>query len=300
MIPPEAPAKPRGLLPSVYEEDRFFVRPVSVHGYPLLLYTDTAGGSFLFSDAVHQQFLQTFDVREEGLDRQATHLPRFVKEAAIPAPLGTDWVYVVQTYQRASLTPGWSAFKGWGGMLGTRWFAGRMWELDYPRRTLSVLEGVVEPPGESFEIGPCSETSLPRLRVEIAGEPLDLLLDTGAMTELTAEAREALGDHRAPLRAASTVVESVFKRWRNRHPGWRMLKAGEVGTGEPMIEVPSVGIAGVRTGPVWFSRRPEQRYVEWMSQWCDRTVYGSLGGNALRKLKLTLDYPRNVATVEAV
>ncbi|MBI2920499.1 MAG: hypothetical protein HYY18_05385 [Planctomycetes bacterium] len=277
-------------LPSRLEEDRWFLTPVSVHGESFNLYTDTAGGIFLFSDAVHQHFLETFQVHEDGLEREAVRLPEFQPGRGIPAPISPAHLYVVFNYQRQTLTPGWQAFRGWSGMLGARWFAGRRWMLDYPGKRFLVD---AEPPaaGARLPLGLAAPHNYPRVAARIEGEDLDLLLDTGAMTELNGPALGKIADGRSKLRAASLIVAEVFQAWRKRHPSWRVLEAAEMGTDEPMIEVPDVELGGLHAGPVWFTARPDAKYREWMSQWTDRPVSGALGGNALRQFRVTLDYP---------
>lgn len=65
-----------------------------------------------------------------------------------------------------------------------------------------------------------------------------------------------------------------------------------------MIEVPTVSVAGHSIGPVWFTRRADKNFHEFMSQWMDRKVDGAIGGNALRYFRITIDYPNAVALFE--
>ena len=62
-----------------------------------------------------------------------------------------------------------------------------------------------------------------------------------------------------------------------------------------MIQVPSVQIAGYNAGPVWFVRRPDRNFHEFMSQWMDRRIDGALGGSLLKYFAVTVDYPNAVA-----
>lgn len=57
-----------------------------------------------------------------------------------------------------------------------------------------------------------------------------------------------------------------------------------------MIQVPSLQVGGLDTGPVWFTQRVDRNFVGYMSQWMDKTVVGALGGNALRNFRILLDY----------
>ena len=103
-------------------------------------------------------------------------------------------------------------------------------------------------------------------------------------------AQEALSDDRAATRATSFITDELFQKWHADHPGWRVIEEAEVGTGEAMIEVPEMRIAGYTVGPVWFTRRADRNFHEYMSQWMDRRIDGALGGNALREFRVTLDY----------
>jgi hypothetical protein len=66
----------------------------------------------------------------------------------------------------------------------------------------------------------------------------------------------------------------------------------------PIIEVPAITIAGFTVGPVWFTRRPDAAFHEYMSQWMDRRVEGALGGSALRWFRIVVDYPGARAAFE--
>ncbi|EQD64859.1 hypothetical protein B1B_06571, partial [mine drainage metagenome] len=62
-----------------------------------------------------------------------------------------------------------------------------------------------------------------------------------------------------------------------------------------MIEVLRLRIAGCTVGPVWFTERPDANFLRMMSSMTRGPVDGSLGGNALRGLRMTIDYPRALA-----
>lgn len=91
---------------------------------------------------------------------------------------------------------------------------------------------------------------------------------------------------------------STFEKWRTRHVDWRAIEQAEVTTGEAMIEVPEITVAGHRVGPVWFTRRSDTNFHEFMSSFMDKRVDGALGGNALRFFRITVDYPNGVAVFE--
>ena len=65
-----------------------------------------------------------------------------------------------------------------------------------------------------------------------------------------------------------------------------------------MIEVPKIKIAGYTVGPVWFTRRADKNFHEFMSKFMDKQVEGAIGGNALRHFRITIDYPQAKAVFE--
>src|SRR3546814_16943526 len=65
-----------------------------------------------------------------------------------------------------------------------------------------------------------------------------------------------------------------------------------------MIQVPAIEIAGYRTGPAWFSARPDTAFHEYMAQWMDQPVDGALGGETFRGFRSTVDYRAETAVFE--
>lgn len=66
-----------------------------------------------------------------------------------------------------------------------------------------------------------------------------------------------------------------------------------------MIEVPSVKIAGLDSGPTWFTRRPDSAFHQFMSSMMDRRVEGALGGSLLQYFVVTVDYAQAIATFKS-
>jgi hypothetical protein len=141
-------------------------------------------------------------------------------------------------------------------------------------------------------------TAFPRITVEIDGEPLELLFDTGATITATEAALAEIGDGGPATRAGGFITQTVAARWRERHPDWRWIEQGERGTGMTLVQVPNVRVAGYDSGPAWFALRPDANFHEFMSQWMDTRVDGALGGSALDDFRVTLDYRAGAATFE--
>jgi hypothetical protein len=286
-------------LPVKYDEHRFFVEPETESGQKVLFYTDSGGGLFIFKDAAEK--IVPVKAAKEGFE--PIEFPAFKTGFAVPAPLGNGGKVYVMERQPNMPKIGESV-----GMLGQAWFAGRIWTFDYPSQKLLLWteapdifkkksSKIVNLGFKTDEKG-ARALNFPRIQVEIDGEVLELLFDTGATTFLTKEAMDALKDGGKDERATSFITNATFEKWRKAHPDWRVIEAAEKGTNQAMIEVPKVKIAGYEVGPVWFTRRADKNFHEYMSQFMDRKVEGAIGGNALWHFRITVDYPRAVAVFE--
>jgi hypothetical protein len=304
LLAAEAPNETAVELPVQYEQDRFFVTPVTARGQALRLFADTAGGLVVFEDSVKRLDL-SMKALGEGVGRiEFVVLPAFRPEASIPPPLGNDGqLTIVPRIKR----PG-SPSEPMDGVLGQDWFAGRVWTFDYPgRRLLWRPNGGLPPHDEAHRVtlgfrkdeAGKRTANFPRVTVKIDGQPYDLVLETGATVTLSDKALAALADKGPASRAASFIAATHFDRWRQKHPDWRVIEDADQGmNGEPMIEVPAVTVGGHTVGPVWFTRRIDPNYQQFKSMWMDRRIEGGLGGSALKYFRVTLDYPNAVAVFE--
>lgn len=290
-------------LPVRFAADRFFVTPVTASGEELVFFTDTGGGAnMIYRHAVDRLDLEGQRLESAGESAHVTSLPPLLARASIPPPsslppYGPHLLIADAPEQRDPSD----------GLLGRTWFAGRVWELDYPRRSMALLDSAnhSRPPGsEEVELGfqtdPAGRrtTHFPRITVTIDGDTLELLLDTGATVYLTDTALARLDDGGPAARGTSFIVESVFNRWRAEHPEWRVLDHADRLLDTPMIEVPEIRIGSRTVGPVWFTIRPDPNFHEYMSQWMDRRIDGALGGSALRYFRVIVDYPNAIAVFE--
>jgi hypothetical protein len=294
-------------LPARFLADRPYAVPVTARGDTLLLFLDTGGGAnMLYTPALERLGLAAEWMRADGDSMQLARLPAFSSGASIPLPGAaspTDDRLMVVPPQAGSTDAA-------DGMLGRTWFADRVWRLDYPAHTLTLLgDGTPAsastsgthrvPLGFQADSAGRRTTHFPRIRVEIDGDSLDLLFDTGATANLTDAAWATLrGDGEPRERATSFIAQSVFERWRRRHPDWRVVEHADLPLDMPMLQVPEVRVGGHTVGPAWFTMRPDRNFHQFMSQWMDRRVDGALGGSVLRYFRLTLDYPSATATFE--
>lgn len=281
------------VLPSRFVENRVFVAPITTAGDTLLFYTDTGGGSnLIWREVVDSLGLQT-EWQKMGADSvRVLSFPECQSHAAIPPP--TDLPPFGENLLVTK--PPESPFHG-VGLLGRTWFADRVWEFDYLEQELALIDsGYASHPHRAalgFQTDSTGRrtTHFPRIEVVVAEDTLDLLFDTGATVFLSENARAELNETGPSKRGTSFITESVFDRWRENHPQWRVIEQGDRFMNTPMIEVPEITLAGYIVGPVWFTVRPDKNFHEYMSQWMDKQVDGALGGSALQYFRVIVDYP---------
>jgi hypothetical protein len=277
-------------MPAVYDEDRFFVEPVTATGARLRLLTDTGGGLFLTAAAVERCGLATSWSIGRGT---VARLEPLRPGAWIPEPVGS-----------ATWIPVWD--QEGDGMLGQRWFAGGIWTFDYPRKTLLLSSTPFRPNSEQRAhrvplgfptFGGLRTGNHPRFAVTIDGMAVESLFDTGATVQLTTHALKLIVDGHPRERATNFVAASLFDRWHKDHPDWPFVENAEEKTQLAIIEVPRIQVAGFEVGPAWFTRRPDSAH-QWMSTFMDRPIVASIGGSVLRNFRVTIDYPGAVAYFE--
>jgi len=294
------------VIPTQFDQDRFFAVPTTADGKTLRMIADTGGGMFVFSDAAERLKLKVVGVNLDDYKGLACTLPAFAEGKGIPTPLVLmeGGVFpVAPAPVRRNLS--WFT-DDIDGVLGESWFAGRVWTFDYVDRRLHLYPGGAPKPSEKahrVDMGlrksefPARVPSYPRIQASIAGETLDMLLATGSSVAINAEALKEMGEGPA-IRATSLISNSVFDRWKQEHPDWRVILNAEQDSGEPMIEVPKLTVGGFDVGPTWFTQRPDSNFRDNFSEWMDKPVEGAIGPNALRGMRVTLDYGNRVAWFE--
>ena len=296
MVPTPVPKR----LQARFDADRVYVEVRARNGATLEMYTDTGGGLLLSAAAATRLGLTVrtpvapSEKPASGPGARVTDVPAFARDETAP-PIPSDRPIAVVS--KVAEIPGWPD-QG-DGILGQAWFAGHVWTWNYPAHRLTLRPDRWRPTGAARRMpigfksaGGKRELNFPRIVVQVDGRPLSLLLDTGAETLLTPQALAAIHDGEPAFRATSMIAQSVFEGWETAHPDWRVIEDAQMVTRSRMIEVPSVRIAGITVGPVWFTERTDASFHKFMSAMTDARVEGSLGGNALAGLVMTLDYPR--------
>lgn len=293
-----AQAVERQPLPADFVHDRVILTP-SISGRTLRIFTDTGGGWNALSEEVAEELALPVEQVESGDETvPLVAFPDFDAATRIPAPppliMGG----------RLTRVPSKQIF-GLDGFLGGRWFADRVWELDYPNQRMALLTGASEAGGDcvplGFQTAAGERTShFPSMDIQIAGEVLPVLLDTGATASTTSASAPVFGVEPGEGVGTSFIEHEVFERWQRANPDWRVLENADqkVEQQRRMIEVPEVVIAGHAVGPVWFAEQPPGAFQRYMARWMDRPTWGAIGGSALRYFRVVIDYPRASACFE--
>jgi len=291
------------MLPARFDHDRIHLVVRAPDGAPLKAYVDSGGIDNIVAPAVARRLKLASAGRTdvEDVHEELVAFPPFLARAGVPAPLALEDPFF---HGRLVLRPAPVADSDL--FLGGPWLAGRIWQIDYVRREL-YLDPQWRPSARDHALPMGFKTNdagmrivqLPRIVVTIDGQPLDMLLDTGAMARLTADSAPAFGVTPGTVVGAGFIMTSVFNRWRAQHPDWRVIERGELMQGKtvPMIEVPKVTVAGFTVGPVWFVRRADVNFTDDISLAMDRPIVGAFGGSGLRWFHLVLDYPHAVAWI---
>jgi hypothetical protein len=296
-------------VPSSLVAGRWFVY-WNVAGQRLRLYTDTGGGNIvLYPEAVRSLGfaadttywrrgadsgrLVTTAIPESAIDSVFPPIPEFRSVQQVAGALRLN---VAQEPARPD-ADGFSP----AGVLGSAWFADRVWTLDYPNARLLYHDRGSTSPAAA----PCwtplgfQTTSdgwrtnhFPRVTMRVDGESIEMLLDTGARVEVTEAAQRLLADSEPRHRGTSFITRRRFEQWHAKHPSWRVLRAATEGFGFDMIEVPRLELGEQLVGPAWFTVLNNENFETFMSQYMDRPIEGALGGSALRHVRVVLDYPR--------
>jgi hypothetical protein len=189
------------------------------------------------------------------------------------------------------------------GSLGQSWFGQYCWTFDFRSEellchspALSPLEPNIVPVTFKESASGNRISSLPRIFIEVDGEQIPVLIDSGAKMLPSKAAASALGETGTELIATSFIVESLFEQWHQLHPDWKVIEQADAELGNVrMIEVPQIVVGGQKAGPVWFCSRPDANYIQYYSRLAGGQVEGAIGGNALQFFRMTIDYPNKLA-----
>ena len=294
---------PAQTLPTRYEAGHFYATPRTADGLSLRLLVDTGGGGvagmyWLSAKAAQRLGLQAGTCTVDGTALTVATPPAYGPGQEIPAAIGPcagKLMINPQPYPD-------------DGQLGAAYLGNRAWTFDYPQRRLVAEAGDWRPDPAAHPTPLGFQTDgqgkvvqhFPRIVVRIGGEPLNMLLDTGATAHPTGKGRRASGTETVHgFGVTSYITTGMLERWHKAHPEWTVVEGGDDLLAPRfvarLIEVPAVEIAGWSVGPVWFTERPDQAFLGMMASIMDEPPEGAIGANVLAGFAMTIDYPHATA-----
>lgn len=151
--------------------------------------------------------------------------------------------------------------------------------FDAPVGVLRLSPPGTPPEGASLPATVHPHSGFVRVELDVLGERLGFLLDTGA--------------------SYSMISEAVWRRWRADHPEWPTAR-GAFGVAQMtgaafeaacrLVRVPHATLGPVTLTNVGFVTRPAGVFEEYLSALTDGPVVGALAGNVLRQLRVAVDY----------
>jgi hypothetical protein len=298
------------VLPTVYEAGHFFAVPETSDGQRLKLLVDTGGGGsggmyWISKSAAQRLQLKSIACTVEGQHLPAFHLPDYQARLGLPPLIKAPCGAAVLVFPQAG--------SNYDGQLGTGYLPGRIWTFDYPAHRLALESGAWQPDpvlhrtslGFPHDADGGLASGFPRITIRVDGQPLDMLLDTGASSYPTPAAARISGTPTVQGEGVTSYITTgTLERWHKEHPDWRVVEdADEKVAARPLkriIEVPKVEIANWSVGPVWFTEQPDKAYHEYMAQMMDKPTEGAVGGNVFRHFVITIDYPHEAAYFRCV
>ncbi len=236
----------------------------------------------LFSDLVlDDNFPQPYPVRSFVV---RTPFERVAQPHLIVPPMDEELKFMIKSM------PDMDVFLGQG------FFMGKSWTIDYIQQKIWVNTPLTESDKSNphvqhigFMKNNAGENIFGHgsMFIEVNGEKIDVLFDTGASIILSDEGRKLMNTKRKVL-GGSFIAASVFNKWHKEHPDWKYYPRADMKN--DIIEVPLVNIGGHEVGPVLFASRPDKNWSEGMINSMDKIVKGAIGGSGLKFLKVTVDY----------
>jgi hypothetical protein len=254
---------------------------------------DTGGFDLIESDAATRFGLERAPVELRSGKRETVAFPSWIA-SSFPPP-STRWLVARPNALHAGFAPALDA------TLGPAWLLDRVVTVDYPRGTIELggpPDGGTAIP-LTLAVGRPAATALPPeayalIDVNVAGEPLTMLLDTGATARVRDAVRRRMPDAE-PIHQVCLIEESVLRRWHRAHPGWAYAAsafdvAGDKnGASSAAILVPDLRIGTLQAAPTWFVERRDAATFAALSKALGKPVSGDLGGDALRSWRVTFD-----------
>lgn len=153
--------------------------------------------------------------------------------------------------------------------------------FDYTAKAIAIDGGPLDD-GVPLVVQVSKGHEFPRVELEIDGERMGFLLDTGA--------------------SFTMLSQSVIDRLHAKHPEWKYLAgaygpANMIGKGDlasHMLRIQNARWGPFDLAPLDVVSRATGTFEKWMSPMMSAPIVGSLAGNVLRNFALRLDYRGNL------
>jgi hypothetical protein len=300
-------------LPSQFiDGERFYLKIAVVGGDTILAYCDTGGGSsMLFPNynknptvnskiklAIFKALLpMNYILFDDLVVDNKFPKPVPLRKKVLRNPISiVKTPYLIIPPLDKELKMAINAQPEIGAFFGQDFFMYKSWTIDYIQKNVWVNTPLNKTEIEfanvqkiGFKKNKNQENIFghPSMIIEVDGDTIDMLFDTGATSILTETGKKDFETTKESF-GSSFIAASIFQKWRDKHPEWKYYpKAEWLGD---MIEVPKIKIGGHEVGPVLFSQRPDEVWSEGMIASMDKVVKGAIGGSALKYFKVTIDY----------
>ena len=301
------------LVPSMFMDgERFFIKLTSENKDTILAFGDTGGGnSMMLPSTVEHKKLQSKlkvglikgimpvhyilfkDLVSDVNFPQPNPLLSFIirhpffrvtEPSLFIPPMDDEMKFITQNMPNMEV------------FLGQNFFMGKAWTIDYIHQNIWVntpisLQDKNNPTIQTigFKKNNNNENIFGHasMFIEVKGEIIEVLFDTGATITLSEEGKKELHTNAKTI-GGSFIASTIFDKWRKQHPEWKYYPKADMNN--DVIEVPIVTIGGNEVGPVLFAKRPDENWSKGMINSMDKIVKGAIGGSGLKYLKVTIDY----------
>lgn len=246
---------------------------------------DTGGGALMLTEAVAGELglavQREAAAVEEGMSIAPMETPRVEIDGYA---LDLESSRCAAVLERTSIIEGSTA----EGFLPGHVLARHHVIFDYPASRFTLARpGALEPRGQPVSSPVQTWMGFPRIEIEVSGQKLGFLLDTGA--------------------SFTMVSLTELDRWRTADDGLATM-TGAVGEanmiGGPMeSDALLMRLPTLKWGPYTLSgvaavSRPSGTFEKWMSDLMTAPIVGAIGGNVLRHFRVEIDYAKGTTYLE--